>query len=98
MLVAHSDMLSSMLAAAYPDHEFVEWAFQKERVPNYFWSDTTNHKRFFDWVMREANMKDLSGWYILHNRAFHKLGGTLNQNLQAFVCSRDFLRRNSTSS
>jgi hypothetical protein len=65
------------LNEAISDHQFVEWRFERETVPLHFWTDKSTHKQFFDWIMKECDMKDLSDWYSMHNRRFHRLGGSL---------------------
>ncbi len=44
----------------YPEYDWIPWKFKQ--VPRGFWADEKNHRKFFDWLAKELNMKTLQDW------------------------------------
>jgi hypothetical protein len=46
-----------------------------KKVPNGFWDDTSNHRKFFDWLGVKLNIKTYEDWYQLTKEDVHQKGG-----------------------
>eukprot|EP01027_Heterolobosea_sp_BB2_P018850 GEZU01026495.1.p1 GENE.GEZU01026495.1~~GEZU01026495.1.p1 ORF type:complete len:840 (+),score=185.05 GEZU01026495.1:594-3113(+) len=61
------------LQSLYPDHPWQVWRFAS--VPKGFWEDRENHRRFFDHIAQELQLKDLDGWYNVTAQQVAERGG-----------------------
>jgi hypothetical protein len=53
--------LHELLSTAYPQHEWLPWKF--DQVPNYFWDDIQNQKKFLNWMGKQLKINSLEDWY-----------------------------------
>lgn len=60
-------------SARYADLSHPEW--YDERVPDGFWNDVENHRRYLTWLGRKLNFKKLDDWYRVRSRDFEKNRG-----------------------
>src|SRR5271170_4757712 len=49
------------LLSIYPDFDWIIWKFKC--VPQGFWKDKMNQKKFFDWVGKKLGIKSFEDWY-----------------------------------
>src|SRR4051794_14645227 len=59
----YQNSLTRALEAVYPEYEWHPWRFQ--HAPLHFWSDTHNHRWFFDWLGAHLEFEQRSDWYRL---------------------------------
>ena len=45
----------------YPNYDWIIWKFSK--VPNNFWLDKNNQKKYMKWLGEKLNIKTLDDWY-----------------------------------
>jgi hypothetical protein len=51
---------SQLLAAVYPDYEWLPWKFA--HTPRNMWADSRNIKKFLDWAGKQLGIKNLDDW------------------------------------
>ena len=74
MLRAYPQPLPIFALREYiPDHDWKEWLFY--RVPNGFWEEPTNRKRYVQWLGRALNFKRADDWYMLGHHHVRLTGG-----------------------
>jgi hypothetical protein len=57
--------LSDALQLTFPDYNWLVWRFEDQHgVPKGYWTDTSTHKKFFDWVASELSITDMKQWYV----------------------------------
>jgi hypothetical protein len=101
LLTKHENSHFAMLPKVYPEYEWLPWRFGV--CPKNYWDDTKNQKKFLDWVAKELNITDYSGWFkitrdvisiltfFLKLKEIIKMGGTmLHQNNLRNVLSAVF--------
>lgn len=49
------------LQAVYPEHEWLPWVFSA--TPKGLWTNRDNHFKFFDWLGKQLDIKDMDQWY-----------------------------------
>ncbi len=52
---------SLLISTVYSEYKWLPWKFQ--HVPNGYWEDMKNQKKFMDWVGKQLNYKDMEDWY-----------------------------------
>jgi hypothetical protein len=57
----NKENLAQLLHQIYPEYEWLPWRFEK--VPNGYWDDINNQKKYLTWVEKELNINKLSDWY-----------------------------------
>lgn len=57
----YSWSVPAALKAAFPEHEFLEWKFNK--LPVNFWASRDNQLRYVEWLALQVGVKQLSDWY-----------------------------------
>jgi hypothetical protein len=62
---------SLLLAAVYPDYEWLPWRFDK--CPQGYWHDMKNQRKFMDWAAKQLDMKNMEDWYKLPTKVRNKL-------------------------
>ncbi len=60
--VGVKDSLFEILSIAYPEQEWLPWKFQQS-LPNGFWEDLANQRKFIDWAATQFQIKEMSDWY-----------------------------------
>ncbi len=73
LLKSYDGSLADMLAATYPEHEWLPWKFPKS--PNGFWHNLKNQKLFLDWAQKELNYQKMEDWYKITEKV--KIGNIL---------------------
>ena len=66
LLQKYGFTLSALLAAVYPEYEWLPWRFM--HTPKNFWNDVNNQKKFVDWAGKQLQIKELSDWYSKSNK------------------------------
>jgi hypothetical protein len=56
-------VLVEALLLAYLEHDWLPWKFGK-RVPTGYWQDKNNHRKFFDWLSVQLDIKSKEEWYL----------------------------------
>ena len=51
----YQNSLYTALSTVYPDLKLVPWLFEK--APSKFWKDKENHKKYFDWLSEQLQIK-----------------------------------------
>jgi hypothetical protein len=64
LLRKYRNNISEMLAAVYPDHEWLPWKF--DALPKRFFKSTTNLTNFFKYLEKVLNI-----FYLFTVRNFH---------------------------
>jgi hypothetical protein len=66
------------IMANYPEHEWLEWRFA--RVPQRFWSDPSNRRRYFVWLGKQLGLRTMEDWYRVNSHIIeHNYGSGLKQ-------------------
>eukprot|EP01122_Echinamoeba_exundans_P005105 TRINITY_DN15281_c0_g1_i1.p1 TRINITY_DN15281_c0_g1~~TRINITY_DN15281_c0_g1_i1.p1 ORF type:complete len:579 (-),score=58.97 TRINITY_DN15281_c0_g1_i1:528-2264(-) len=73
MLIYHDQSAQKVLRFAFPDHDWLPWKFQN-RSKNVF-SDLNVLKQFMDWISKQLDISDFSGWYRVTSKDVRKVGG-----------------------
>jgi hypothetical protein len=50
-----------MLSTLNPEYDWLPWKF--DRLPDQYWNDLQNQRKFLDWAARQLNIEKFSGWY-----------------------------------
>ena len=53
--------IQDLLSAIYPDFDWLPWRFKT--VPNKYWENMDNCKKFMEWAGKELQIKEMSNWY-----------------------------------
>lgn len=69
-----TNVLYSALSQAYPDHPWRVWRFKA--VPNGYWLDSKNCRKFFEDVGQELGVKQMEDWYTVLAEDVEHCGGT----------------------
>jgi hypothetical protein len=62
-----------VLSTLYPEHNWLPWKF--DRVPNRFWEDQINQRKFIEWLSAELNITDNSQWSTVTTASVALNGG-----------------------
>jgi hypothetical protein len=57
----YSWSLVAALKAAFPEHEFLEWKFEK--LPVNYWESVENQLKYIKWLGKELGIQSLEQWY-----------------------------------
>eukprot|EP01122_Echinamoeba_exundans_P013866 TRINITY_DN6123_c0_g1_i2.p1 TRINITY_DN6123_c0_g1~~TRINITY_DN6123_c0_g1_i2.p1 ORF type:complete len:408 (-),score=47.96 TRINITY_DN6123_c0_g1_i2:418-1641(-) len=57
----YSWSLPAALKAAFPEHEFLDWKFEK--LPVNYWDSSQNQQRYIQWLGKELGIQRLEQWY-----------------------------------
>jgi hypothetical protein len=57
----YAGSLPDLLSSVYPEHEWLPWKFP--RLPDNFWEDAKNERKFMDWAAKQLNIKEMGDWY-----------------------------------
>jgi hypothetical protein len=55
--------LERFMACLYPDHQWNEWLFKQARVPGGYWKSHEIQRRYYQWISKELQIKNLADWY-----------------------------------
>jgi hypothetical protein len=69
------DSLLKLAKALYPNHEWLEWKFDK--APRSFWASKANRRKFLEWVKVELNIESQRAWYSVSPHQLVELGGSV---------------------
>jgi hypothetical protein len=63
------------LEAVYSDtnHSWDPWRFPK--VPDGYWNELANQRKFFEWLYKTLKLRNMDGWYTIHVREAQRYGG-----------------------
>lgn len=61
MKIHHGSLLNAC-SRLYPSHDWIEWMLQSA-VPEGFWETQENQKRYFEWLFRKLELKNMEDWY-----------------------------------
>jgi len=56
-----------------PNYPWKEWLFNQ--VPNNFWADRNNHKRYINWLTKELGYRKHEDWYDISANIIYKNNG-----------------------
>jgi hypothetical protein len=73
LLSRYNDSLFYLLSANYPEYDWKPWLFCK--VPQSFWINKENQKKYLNWFAKKFNIKNLNDWYNISSKLFLKNGG-----------------------
>jgi len=73
IVARHGNSLVRCLMAIYPDHPWQPWRF--EVVPRNLWDDLDTQKRYFAYLTKELNIKDMEDWYDVKEETIRAKGG-----------------------
>ena len=62
----YSDSLIKALQDLYPEFEWIPWLF-KSGVPQGFWKDMENRRKYFEWLAPKLNVSQPSDWYQVNS-------------------------------
>lgn len=68
-----NNSIAAVVAAAYPEHEFLPWKFS--RTENHFWAASENRRQFLDWAATALNVKNGEDWYRISSADLVAVGG-----------------------
>ena len=68
LLAKYNDSLPQLLAAQYPEYEWLPWKFSLS--PKNFWEDEKNQKWFLEWAGKELKIKEMSDWYQINAKVY----------------------------
>ena len=63
-----------MVLSIYPEHSWTIWKFKA--IDPSFWKEKCNLEQYLDWLGRELEIGDMSGWYKIKKEQVLKLGGS----------------------
>jgi len=75
ILSNYNNSLVNALLSVYPDFDWIIWKFNQNTVPQEFWNDKKNQKKFFDWVGEQFRFKSFEDWYNITLEDINKHGG-----------------------
>lgn len=87
-----------ILRSHFPEHEWLEWRFQN--VPMGFWDDSSNVRRYLDWLGDQLGFKEPKDWYALKARHLDwhfgtclraKCGGAPSRIMQRYFPEHEWL-------
>jgi hypothetical protein len=73
LLKIHRGSIYSILKTTYPDIDWQCWRFN--RVPQSFWKDKANHRKYFDWLASIKDIKSHHDWYKITRHDIESNGG-----------------------
>jgi hypothetical protein len=76
LLAMFDNDICTALKATYPEHRWDVWRFGY--VPAGYWDNPENLKEFFLWAQKDLKLRNLDGWYKIHQRDIDRRGGTVN--------------------
>lgn len=75
LLTAYNQSVPAMVMDHMPWYDWKEWLFLK--VPNGFWDDPHNQRRYVDWLAEELGFEKLEDWYRLRKRDLTSRGASV---------------------
>lgn len=61
MLKYYNNSTAATLQGVFPEHDWQPWLFQQS--PNGYWEDTTNVRKFFEYLESKIPIKKMEDWY-----------------------------------
>jgi hypothetical protein len=61
LVLKYNGSPSLLLAAVYPEHDWLPWKFDK--CPQKYWDNVNNKRKFMDWAATQLNVKEMNDWY-----------------------------------
>jgi very-short-patch-repair endonuclease/ABC-type Zn uptake system ZnuABC Zn-binding protein ZnuA len=65
--------VKKLVKLVYPEYEWLEWKFGV--VPNNFWQDINNHKRYAEWLGNELRFTEPEHWYKITQNSINNNHG-----------------------
>src|SRR5687768_12088707 len=62
LLSRHNNSLQNALQSIYSSHEWIPWKF-KHGVPQGYWQQMKNQRKFFDWLATILEIQTMEDWY-----------------------------------
>jgi hypothetical protein len=84
ILRKYNKSLFSALTALFPEHEWLAWRFVS--APNNFWASRENRRKYFEWLGKELDIKQLEDWYSVTKPVIRKYGGSYGHKNQNLPC------------
>lgn len=73
ILAIYKGSLAAALQSLFPEHEWQPWRFSK--VPNNFWKDSQNVRRWFEWLAPQVKVAKMEDWYSVTTELVVERGG-----------------------
>jgi len=73
----HKMSPSKVLAAAYPEHSWKPWIF--DRAPKNLGSDPKLAREYCEWFAKQRNFQSLEDWYNVKNSELSDNNGTVQE-------------------
>lgn len=73
LLSEYNGSATRAIMGAYEGHEWFPWKFQY--VPDGYWNDMQNQKKFFEWLGKELKYDKMENWYNLKGSTVIERGG-----------------------
>ena len=61
LLLLYGSSIYNLLSQILPQYNWLPWKFNS--VPNGYWDDLNNQKKFLDYLTKELNIKKDEDWY-----------------------------------
>eukprot|EP00026_Physarum_polycephalum_P003249 Phypoly_transcript_03259.p1 GENE.Phypoly_transcript_03259~~Phypoly_transcript_03259.p1 ORF type:complete len:823 (+),score=78.04 Phypoly_transcript_03259:267-2471(+) len=76
LLAMYNGSVMEILRNVLPEeNDWQPWCFVP--TPRGLWEDKTNHRKYFDWIAREYNVKSMDDWYNIRLGDMRKYGAKL---------------------
>ena len=73
VIIKKYGFIIKFLKSVFPEYEWIEWKFNS--VPNGFWSDINNRKKFLEWLKQKLKYEVMEDWYNLTTQIIKENGG-----------------------
>ena len=67
--------ISIALQSIYPDHQWLPWKFEQQKVSPGFWDQFNNQKFFIEWLGKELGFKHINDWFNITQKHIQDYGG-----------------------
>jgi len=78
ILAPYGRSLIRALKILYPKFPWIEWRFEKVRVPKGFWKNQQNHRDFLLWTAKHLELRSLDDWYDVRPIQLMQVPGLLS--------------------
>ena len=72
LLRLYSDSPAQLLAAVFPEYNWLPWKFEK--APRNVWQSEINIKKVVEWAGKQLGIKDMDDWYKVSRYEIMRLG------------------------
>jgi len=71
----YNDSPIQFVKTMFPEYEWLDWEFESG-VPNDFWSNIENQKRYTDWLGNQLGYNRQEDWYLITGKQIHDNDGS----------------------